>query len=104
MIKKIYTLLIVILVFLLLPPILAPIIHKSDSPRSAIRAELVKRNHPYQSFVAIIKENGHDQQYGKRYDVTWIDFGSHTKMTPTIFYVKKNKKGDYYVVSAGTGP
>lgn len=86
-----------------MPPFAAPSIHNGSSQTSAIRAELAESGHPYQSFLALIKHNGSDKLYGDRYDVSWVDFGSKTGMTPTIFYVKK-KQDRYYVDSAGTGP
>jgi hypothetical protein len=101
--RKIFIVLFIILSLFIFPPLLAPSVHGSDSQESAIRADLVKRGHPYQSFIAYIEENGSDPEYGERFDVTWHDFDSATGMTPTIFYVKKNDKG-YEVVSAGTGP
>jgi hypothetical protein len=101
--RKIYLLVLIMVILIVIPPLLAPLIHKGASPNSAIRAELVKRGHPYQSFIAFIKKNGTDKEFGERFDVTWNDFNSETGMTPTIFYVKKDDDG-YYVVSAGTGP
>jgi hypothetical protein len=101
--RKIFIVLFIILSLFIFPPLLAPSFHDSDSQESAIRADLVERGHPYQSFIAYIEKNGSDPEYGERFDVTWHDFDSATGMTPTIFYVKKNDKG-YEVVSAGTGP
>lgn len=86
------------------PPIFAPIIHDGDTPNSAIRKELVKRNHRYQSFTAIIMKNGSDPVYGKRFNVLWKDFDNITGTTPTVFYVKQKKNGKYYVSSSGTAP
>lgn len=102
--KIIYKIAGALIIFLVFPPILAPVIHDGDTPKSAIRQELTERNHPYQSFLALIRENGEDQMFGKRYNVMWKDFGSTTRMTPTIFYVKQKSNGKYYVQSAGTGP
>lgn len=101
--RKIFIVLFIILSLFIFPPLLAPSFHDSDSQRSAIRADLVERGHPYQSYIAYIEENGSDPEYGERFDVTWHDFDSATGMTPTTFYVKKNDNG-YKVVSAGTGP
>jgi hypothetical protein len=100
--RKLFILGIFITILFVLPPILAPSAHDGSSQKSAIRADLVKMGHPYQSFTALIKSNGMDKDKGERFEVNWIDFNSRTG-TPTIFYVKKSKDG-YKVVSAGTGP
>jgi hypothetical protein len=101
--RKLYLIGLIIASLLIFPPLLAPSIHNSETQKSAIRTELVKRGHPYQSFIAFIQENGSDPEYGERYDVNWHDFNSETGMTPTIFYVKRTDQG-YKVVSSGTGP
>lgn len=92
------------MILVILPPILAPLIHTGTSQHSAIRAELTKRGHPYQSFLAIITENGHDDHYGERFHVTWIDINNVSGTTPWIFYIKKDASGKYNCVSVGTGP
>ena len=102
--RKLFILVLVIIFLLILPPLLAPITFNGSTQKSAIRAELVKRGHPYQSFIAIISKDGKDVKYGERYHVAWKDFNNITGTTPWIFYVKQNKNGKYSVVSSGTGP
>lgn len=94
-------LLIVIIVF---PPILAPLAHDNDSPRSAIRGELYKNGHPYQSFFALItKHDYRDKDYGQLYNVFWFNYDSATGQTATLCYTKE-LESEKYEVSCGTGP
>jgi hypothetical protein len=39
-----------LIVIIIFPPILAPMVHENDSPRSALREAIFKDGHPYQSF------------------------------------------------------
>ena len=96
--------LLAILAIILLPPVLAPLLHDNHSPRSAIREEILKDGHPYQSFVALITKRDYiDKEYGQLYNVEWIDHDSPTGATPTLCYTKKQTSGTYEV-SCGTGP
>ena len=103
--KKVLILsLLIVIVFAILPPILAPMVHDQDLPRSALREAIYKDGHPYQSFFAIIKKGEYqDQEYGHQYDVYWHDYNSPTGDTATICYAKENKSNKYEV-SCGTGP
>lgn len=104
--KKIFLIFIAILVVLVgvLPPILAPIVHNNDSPRSAFREMIYKDGHPYQSFFALIFKGDYaDKEYGQRYDVYWYDYDSLTGDTAPICYAKK-LENEKYEVSCGTGP
>ena len=96
--------LLALLAIIILPPILGPFIHNDDSPRSAIREEILKDGHPYQSFFAIItKKDFIDPEYGQLYDVYWFDHDSPTGTTPTLCYAPKTTS-EKYEVSCGTGP
>ena len=96
--------LLALLAIIILPPIVAPFIHKDDSPRSAIREEILKDGHPYQSFFAIIiSRDTYDEDYGHKYEVIWNDWKNETGMTGTICYAKQNEN-EKYSVSCGTGP
>jgi len=104
--KKKFLIFIAILIVLVgvLPPILAPIVHNNDSPRSAFREMIYKKGHPYQSFFArISKMNYEDKEYGQLYNVDWYDYDSETGATETVCYAKKSENGKYEV-SCGTGP
>jgi hypothetical protein len=103
--KKVLTLsLLIVMVLIILPPLLAPRVHDSDSPRSALREAVYKGGHPYQSFFAFInKRNYQDQEYGQRYNVYWYDYNSPSGETATICYAKM-KENEKYEVACGTGP
>ncbi|MDY0407482.1 hypothetical protein ACFFIS_10440 [Virgibacillus soli] len=94
---------ILFIAFIILPPILAPIVHDNHSPKSALREAIYKNGHPYQSFFALIFKGDVDETYGQRYHVFWYDFDSPTGDTATICYTKEFEKGKYDV-SCGTGP
>ncbi|AGK52314.1 hypothetical protein [Bacillus sp. 1NLA3E] len=94
----------VILILIILSPLLAPIIHNDNSPRSAIRNYIQKSGHPYQSFFAVINDKNYkDDQYGKLYEVLWKDWDNVTGTTPSLCYAKKTAD-NIYKVSCGTGP
>ena len=103
--RKVLTIsLLIVIVLAILPPILAPMVHDQDSPRSALREAIYKDGHPYQSFFAFIKKGEYqDQEYGQRYDVYWYDYNSPTGDTATICYAKENEN-EKYEVACGTGP
>ncbi|TMU85837.1 hypothetical protein FGG79_11600 [Bacillus sp. BHET2] len=96
--------LLVVVVLVSLPPLLAPLVHDHDSPRSALREAIYKDGHPYQSFIAWIQKGDYqDQGYGQLYHVYWYDYNSPTGDTATICYTK-GVEGEGYEVSCGTGP
>ena len=96
--------LLIVVVLTTFPPILAPMVHHADSPRSALREAIYKDGHPYQSFFAFIKKGDYkDQEYGQQYDVYWYDYNSPTGETATICYAKGNEN-EKYEVACGTGP
>ncbi|WP_455661370.1 hypothetical protein [Pradoshia sp.] len=91
-------------VIIIFPPIFAPILHDNDSPRSALRKDIFKDGHPYQSFLALITKGDYeDRDYGQRYNVFWFNFDSPTGATATICYTRK-AENENYEVSCGTGP
>lgn len=95
---------VVLLLFIISPPFLAPIIHNDHSPRSAIRNYIQNDGHPYQSFFAVIKSKDiKDPQYGMLYDVLWNNWDSETGETGQICYAKKVDES-LYNISCGTGP
>ena len=95
---------VVLFFFIISPPILAPMMHNDQSPRSAIRNYIQNAGHPYQSFFVVIK-NKHtkDIQYGMLYDVLWNDWDSATGETGQLCYAKKIEDSSYNI-SCGTGP
>ncbi|MEI5906291.1 hypothetical protein WAK64_04390 [Bacillus spongiae] len=96
--------LLALIAIIILPPILAPLVHDNDSPRSALRESILKAGHPYQSFFALITKGDYkDKDYGQRYNVYWIDYDSLTGDTATICYTKE-RESEKYEVSCGTGP
>mgnify|MGYP003498762294 FL=1 len=100
----IFSVCIVLLFFIISPPILAPIMHNDNSPISAIRNYIQNAGHPYQSFFAVIKDkNIKDKQYGMLYDVLWNDWDNATGGTGHLCYAKKIEEGTYKI-SCGTGP
>ncbi|MCA1057694.1 hypothetical protein LCL96_02045 [Rossellomorea aquimaris] len=102
--KVLAFILLIAVVFVALPPLLAPKIHDHDSPRSALREAIYKDGHPYQSFFAFIKkEDYQDQEYGQQYHVYWYDYNSPTGETASICYAKANENEEYEV-ACGTGP
>ena len=95
---------IIIIIIIIIPPILAPLVHNNASPKSAIREEMLKDGHPYQSFFALITENDYqDKVYGQLYNVHWYDYDNPTGDTATFCYTTKNEN-ENYEVSCGTGP
>jgi hypothetical protein len=95
---------ILLLFFIISLPILAPILHNDNSPRSAIRNYIQNAGHPYQSFFAVIQDkNIKDKQYGTLYDVLWNDWDNVTGSTGHLCYAKKIEEGSYKI-SCGTGP
>ena len=103
--KKIWIIIsVLVILFLISPPLLDSKIHNNDSPRSAIRAYISDEGYPYQSFLAIIDSTDvYDENYGNMYEVIWKDWKSETGMTPYICYAKKYKN-EQYSVTCGTGP
>ncbi|MGG4170075.1 hypothetical protein ABEW00_21740 [Rossellomorea vietnamensis] len=96
--------LLIVVLLAILPPLVAPMVHDQDSPRSALREAIYQDGHPYQSFIAFIKKGEYlDQEYGQQYDVYWYDYNSPTGETATICYAKENVNGKYEV-ACGTGP
>jgi hypothetical protein len=96
--------LLIVVVLMIFPPILAPVVHKADSPRSALREAIYKDGHSYQSFLAIIKKGDYqDQEYGQQYHVYWYNYNSPTGDTAPICYAKL-KESEEYEVACGTGP
>ncbi|WP_245827570.1 hypothetical protein [Paenisporosarcina indica] len=71
--NTIFILFIVLIFFIISPPILAPILHNDDSPRSAIRNYIQNAGHPYQSFFAVIEINGASNKKDEYY-VLWNDW------------------------------
>ncbi|MGM0829198.1 MAG: hypothetical protein ACQEU4_13340 [Bacillota bacterium] len=93
-----------LIVIIIFPPILAPMVHDSDSPRSALREAIFKDGHPYQSFLALITKGDYkDKGYGQRYNVYWFNYDSPTGGTATICY-SKEIESEKYEVTCGTGP
>ncbi|BCB05139.1 hypothetical protein [Bacillus sp. KH172YL63] len=102
--KVLITSLITVAALLVLPPLLAPVIHDHDSPRSALREALYKNGHPYQSFTAFIQKSDYiDETYGQLYNVYWYNFNSPTGDTATLCYANGGDD-EGYEVSCGTGP
>ncbi len=96
--------LLVLLVIIIFPPILGQMVHNNDSPKSAIRDEILKDGHPYQSFFALITKNDYkDKVYGQLYNVNWFDYDNPTGHTATLCYSTKIES-EKYEVSCGTGP
>ena len=101
--KKIYFLAILLVILIVFPPLIAPVIHNNDSPKSSIRNYIYKNGYSYQSVFALIQDkNITDNTYGKKYKVLWNDWKSETNSTGTICYAKKTNKNNYNV-SCGTG-
>jgi hypothetical protein len=88
--KKVLILsLLIVVVLISLPPIVAPLVHDNDSPKSALREAILKDGHPYQSFFAFIQKGDYqDKDYGQRYNVYWYDHNSPAGDTATICYKK----------------
>ncbi|MGX1263068.1 hypothetical protein RKD55_000872 [Rossellomorea marisflavi] len=101
--KTLLSILLLMGVLIALPPLLAPVVHGESSPKSALRADIYKNGHPYQSFLARITENDYvDPEYGQLYHVQWVDFNSPTGETASACYAIKQ---DYsYRAQCGTGP
>lgn len=58
-----------LLIFIITAPLLAPIVHDDHSPKSAVRNYIQQDGHPYQNFFAIIRNtNTIDPQFGELYD------------------------------------
>ena len=96
--------LLLVAIAIVLPPLLAPLVHNHDSPRSALREAIYEDGHPYQSFIAFIKKGDYqDKEYGQRYDVYWYDYNNPAGDTATICYTKETEN-ETYDVACGTGP
>ncbi|WP_061809014.1 hypothetical protein [Rossellomorea vietnamensis] len=94
----------VLLILAISLPLLAPVVHNDDSPRSAIRNYIYSEGYTYQSFFSFISDDDYkDQQYGERYSVVWNAWKSETGMSPSTCYAQKTGK-DHYEVTCGTGP
>jgi hypothetical protein len=101
--KTLLSILLLTVVLIALPPLLAPVVHGESSPKSALRADIYKNGHPYQSFLARITENDYvDPEYGQLYHVQWVDFNSPTGETAAACYAIK--QDDSYTAQCGTGP
>ena len=91
-------------IFFITAPLLAPIVHDDHSPKSAVRNYIQQAGHPYQSFFAVIKNTDFkDPEYGVLYDVLWIDWDNETGSTAQLCYAKESGK-DLFTISCGTGP
>lgn len=91
-------------IFIISAPLLAPIVHDDHSPKSAVRNYIQQAGHPYQSFFAVIRNtNTIDPQHGNLYDVLWNDWDNETGSTGQLCYAKESGK-DIYTISCGTGP
>ena len=102
--KGVLIIFIALLILAISLPLLAPVLHNDDSPRSAIRNYIYNEGYTYQSFFSFITNDDYkDQEYGERYNVVWNAWKSETGMSPSTCYAKKTGE-NHYEVSCGTGP
>lgn len=92
--NTIFILCIVLLFFIISPPILAPILHNENSPRSAIRNYIQNVGHPYQSFFAVIKDHNIRKD---EYLVAWNDWDNEPVSTSHSCDAKKIDDDTYKI-------
>ncbi|MFJ7826629.1 hypothetical protein [Psychrobacillus sp. NPDC096623] len=97
--KIIFIFCIILVLIIISPPILAPILHNDNTPRSAIRNYIQNAGYPYQSFFALVRAVPNS---GNEYSVYFTDANNPKVDDPDdvisyLCYTEKNNEDTFKV-------